>query len=593
VIEALTSPQKVEPFSAEWLERWYDEQGVEEHPVVARPTHGQVLGLLREGVEGKAKFQELLEKRRELIRLMEHDPLRYGWEPDCWKDARALLKERPDLLVMGGNRSAKTEFAAKEAILDMTDHPERIWGFLHSSEDSSKRLQHPRLYRYVPREWRDLGKVGKTVHVVYTEQRGFADNVFILPNGSRGFFFNYKQDPKVLEGYEFDGVWADELIPPEFLVALRYRLITRRGRFLTTFTPVEGYTPTVGDYLAAAKVRKSLRSELLPGENVKGCPAGEMPYIMECVHPKRAIIFFFTEMNRFNPYDEMKRELETESTSKKKMRAYGYPDRAKGNVFPKFGQHNIIAASKVPPAAEGTDYNYADFAWARNWFILWGRVTEYKGKKRVIIWKEWPDFATYGEWAVPSKKPDGDKGPAQRSLGFGFKDYKKLIRSIERRGPKGPAVTIFERRCDPRSGKAEVLSEEGGTCIIDAMREDHCVPQGQDGLASVAAGDGSLVDDLAPMDFVPASGDNINEGVNAINAWLEYDENQPLGPNNEPVLYVSEECRNLIDCLRMWTGADGQKGAAKDPIDVLRYMAVDDIQYCDPNGMVSEGGGSY
>lgn len=563
------------------LKQWYEAQGVEEHPVLALPSEERVRGMLGKGEEGARELKQLLELRAKRIELMNADPLRYGWEPQAWKDARNILKERPDLLVMGGNRSAKTEFAAKEAIDDLVTKPNRIWGFLHSSEDSSKRLQHPRLYRYLPPEWRELGKVGKTTFVCYTEQRGFADNIFILPNGSRGFFFNYKQDPKVLEGYEFDGVWADELIPPEFLVALRYRLITRRGRMLLTFTPVEGYTTTVGDYLAAAKPVEWKPSELLPGENVKGVPAGHMPYVMECVHPKRAVIFFFTEFNRFNPYAEMKRELKTESTSKVKMRAYGYPDRAKGNVFPKFGNHNIVPASKIPK--EGTNYLYADFAWARNWVFLWFRVEEFKGKKRIFVWAEWPDFQTYGEWVVPSKKPDGDRGPAQTPVGYGFAYYKKLIRAIERKA----GVTIYERKCDPRSGKAAALSDEGGTCIMDKMQEDHNREAG-------GGADGDERDeDLGPMDFLPAAGDNITEGVNAINAWLEYDDAKPISMDNEPVLYISEECRNLIDCMRMWTGADGQKGAAKDPIDLLRYAATDDIGFVDLEAMVSVGGGGY
>ena len=39
----------------------------------------------------------------------------------------------------------------------------------------------------------------------------------------------HMQDVRVLEGYEFDGVWCDELVPQEFIDALEYRLVTRRG----------------------------------------------------------------------------------------------------------------------------------------------------------------------------------------------------------------------------------------------------------------------------------------------------------------------------------------------------------------------------
>lgn len=554
------------------LTELYAKLGAKEHPVLALPSEEAVRNLVAQGEAGLTVLKDGLSRRAKLIKLMKDDPLHYGWEPECWRDAREILATRLDLLIMGGNRSAKTEFAAKEAVIDLVNQPNRIWAFFHSSEDSSRRQQHPRLHQYLPQSWRDAGKVGRTTFVCYTEKGGFTDNVFILPNGSRAYFFNYKQDVKVLEGYEFDGVWADELIPPEFVQALRFRLITRMGRLIITFTPVDGYTPTVGDYLAAAKPVKSLPSVLLPGENVKGVPAGEMPYVMECVHPKRAIIFFFTEFNKFNPYAELVKTLETVSTREVKIRAYGYPDRAKGNVFPMFGAHNIIPKSKIPK--EGTNYLYLDFAWGRNWVLLWLRVWEVKGKKRIFVWREWPDFGTYGEWVVPSKKVDGDRGPAQTSLGWGYAHYKKLIRGIE----KEAGALIYERRCDPRSGSAEALTEAGGTCIMDQMREDH--GNGQD-------------DELAPMDILPASGDNITSGVAAINKWLEYDDSKPIDLENEPMLYISEECRNLIDCLRMWTGGDGLKGASKDLIDVLRYAATDDISFMEAGTLGSSGGGSY
>ena len=77
------------------------------------------------------------------------------------------------------------------------------------------------------------------------------------------------------------------------------------------------------------------------------------------------------------------------------------------------------------------------------------------------------------------------------------------------------------------------------------------------------------------MWFAPAAGLRIEEGVGIINDWLSWDRDSPLlALTNEPNLYVSEECRNIIYSLKEWTGADGDKGASKDPIDVLRYLAV-------------------
>ena len=84
-----------------------------------------------------------------------------------------------------------------------------------------------------------------------------------------------------------------------------------------------------------------------------------------------------------------------------------------------------------------------------------------------------------------------------------------------------------------------------------------------------------------PMFFEPAAGLRLEEGIAIINDWLSYDTSQPRSPINQPRLYISEECENLIYAMREWTGADGEKGASKDPIDCLRYLAVMAPEYND------------
>jgi hypothetical protein len=123
----------------------------------------------------------------------------------------------------------------------------------------------------------------------------------------------------------------------------------------------------------------------------------------------------------------------------------------------------------------------------------------------------------------------GIADPAQTPVGFGYKDYKKLIRAIERQ----MGMTVYERRCDPRSGKASTLTEEGGTCIMDSMREDHSL-SGNERAPRIGGSVTLDTEDLSPMDFLPATGDNITEGVNAINGWLEYDDKQEISVENEP-----------------------------------------------------------
>jgi hypothetical protein len=116
---------------------------------------------------------------------------------------------------------------------------------------------------------------------------------------------------------------------------------------IITFTPVTGYTRTVGMYLAGAKVRRSLASPLLPGRNVADVAPGHMPYVMDCAHGDAFVMFFFTEFNLFNPYAELVKKLETATFKEKRMRAYGWVEKAVSGAFPKFreGVHVVKRAT--------------------------------------------------------------------------------------------------------------------------------------------------------------------------------------------------------------------------------------------------------
>ena len=95
------------------------------------------------------------------------------------------------------------------------------------------------------------------------------------------------------------------------------------------------------------------------------------------------------------------------------------------------------------------------------------------------------------------------------------------------------------------------------------------------------------------MYFKPSAGIKIDQGIAIINDWLSYDHGQPLSAINQPRLFISERCQNLIYSIREWTGQDGEKGATKDPIDSLRYLAVMDPVFETPELYKPLGGGSY
>jgi hypothetical protein len=202
-----------------------------------------------------------------------------------------------------------------------------------------------------------------------------------------------------------------------------------------------------------------------------------------------------------------------------------------------------------------------DPAGARNWFMIWARVTP---DNKVYVYREWPDDSE-GEWALPSAEPDGRMGTAQRSgAGRSLIEYKELINSLEKGEP------IWARYIDPRAGGSKTITDDGGVTLIDMLD----------------SGDN-------PMHFEPSAGVRIEQGVALINDGFSYDQTQTLNETNSPTLHISEECRNLIYCISEWTGRDGEKGATKDPVDCLRYLMVMEPIYTGGQKMNFVGGGSY
>ena len=62
---------------------------------------------------------------------------------------------------------------------------------------------------------------------------------------------------------------------------------------------------------------------------------------------------------------------------------------------------------------------------------------------------------------------------------------------------------------------------------------------------------------------------------------------------NEPRLYISEKCGNLIDCMQHISSAAGDKNKFKDFVDVMRYIITHEPSYVDSKTYAAVGGGSY
>lgn len=572
-------------------------------PVLPLPTRAQVLAAAQGG--RLAELETALRNRAEAIALRTSDPLRYGYEPPTFKQARDLVAEFDEILLQGGNREGKTNFAAKFCVETLVNEPGSIVAFFHSSETSSRNQQQPVVFSFLPPEWRAIAQKATRAankkadtYLSYSKGTGFTGNQFILPNGSMALFFNYKQDVGVMEGYAFRLVWFDELVPPAFLDALAFRLDPSvRLVVLTTFTPVRGYTQVVANYIAGGKVVKSLPAGLLAADkvHVPGCAPGHMPYVMRGRRPNSAVLFFHNGSNPFGAGKKVREKLAGATATTIMMRAYGWASKQIAGVFAKFSAevHVIprakwLAMSKGP----GTRYCVTDPRPGANWFIKWYFVTP---EGRSIVYREWPDKARHGEWAIPpTDGSDGKLGRTWRSgpamydgAGRGIIAYKDLILRAEgwrydeeKSAWDDSAAEKIERRLiDPRMGGTEIPSAEEGTSLIALMDEEQ------------RDGRGRLVG--PSMLWEPAPGGDVGAGVEMIASRMDYDDTRPADALNCPAWFVVDDCEQSILAYQEYTNAGGEKDALKDIVDCDRYFVTDDCAYVAPQAMKIRRGGYY
>ena len=89
-----------------------------------------------------------------------------------------------------------------------------------------------------------------------------------------------------------------------------------------------------------------------------------------------------------------------------------------------------------------------------------------------------------------------------------------------------------------------------------------------------------------------ARGPKEEMGLKIIDELLRYDLNKPLAPGfNAPRLYVSKRAAQVIWALSNYTGRGGESGACKDPVDVVRYGALLDLEYVKPGSRQYKKGG--
>lgn len=509
-----------------------------------------------------SEVAELWQKYHEAIENAERDPYRYGFHLPQWEKANELLQSFNELLVSGGNRSSKSQYAATTVVRAAIENPGSVIMCFAQNADVSIRQQQTYIYDALPEEHRRK-VLGAETNISYTRKNGFSKSSLILPNRSHIIFKTYAQflnNDTILEGAELGsrepiwiniGAWCDEyLIGPELLATLRFRLATRNAKLLVTFTPIDGYTEVVRDYLAGAKTIEVKEAELLGGRMV--------PFIQNSKNRNAGIIYFHSKDNPFGGYDRIAQDLKGRPEDEILTRAYGIPTKSISTLFPLFNRElNVVKHDQIPKK-DVTRYMVLDPAGRKNWFMCWIAVD---AQGTYWVYREWPDVQV-GDWA----KWHGGKwigAQGSKGLGYGIKDYVDLMMREEE------GETIFERLIDPRLGAAKYQTQNGASSIIEDLAD-------------------------AGLVFIPAPGLEIEDGIQALQTKMAYDKKRPIDGLNRPHFYVSERCQNIITALSEYTGADGPDEAWKDPVDVVRYAAIAGIDYVDPQKLqTSKPRGGY
>ena len=164
--------------------------------------------------------------------------------------AEALLEESDELLISGGNRSGKTEFAAKYCIKTLMKKKDLRVICFHTTHQSSLQTQQPVIHKYLPVEHRRKIK-SNVASISYSVKNGFTGNAFIYQTAASAASCTTARTEDS-RGPRGGLIWCDELVAA-LTEALRYRW-SPGGKLIVSFTPIEGYSMTVKDMIGGSEV---------------------------------------------------------------------------------------------------------------------------------------------------------------------------------------------------------------------------------------------------------------------------------------------------------------------------------------------------
>lgn len=192
------------------------------------------------------------------------------------------------------------------------------------------------------------------------------------------------------------------------------------------------------------------------------------------------------------------------------------------------------------------------------------------------MFDEVPRIGVMGPWAMRSGRRDGmndgERGEAQDKLNWSLLEYKLMIARAERwkdcteyyagRDPDEVPPPDVLRSWHEANGAEEIIRVrmiDGRACMASkiGMTEDK-----------------TLLDLLneCGMCFQPAPGGKIATSELKLDNALAFALDANGAVLSKPELTFGPRVQNHIWAMKNYTGADGQRGACKEPIDCMRYL---------------------
>jgi hypothetical protein len=594
---------------------------------------------------------KMREQRELRIAREKSDRFRHRCEPEMWKRIDLMMARKRiafpgvqlELLVMGGVRGSKTDFTHSRAVNHFFyTNKAWVWG-LHETQPSSKTIQQARVVEFFPPELNpESGKFkkDKRTRMQYSEGGGFTGDAFTLHwkcqdedgtefDGGGLFDFKfYRSTNSSLQGSELTCAVSDELIPLEMVETVRERLLSRaadtrnpkflarirravkmleagedlpgpllaaiyHGVHLIGFTPKEGYSATVGDFLDGAVttvestthvINPRLRFPTTATETFGNIPVlgisetfttqhadtelikGKwVPRFKQPKKPTRLVAYLHTSDNAHKGnWEGQVQSLKGATEDYIRIIAYGDVSKGWSVRFAKWNDtvHTVTKDWLKDNVKDGTWYHIIDPHGERMWFMLWALVSPtgiiYIVRESPLEGDFVPDVGDPGPWAVTSKGGfrNGDAGDAQQGRGWGLDRYVSEIKRIEAELSEwwGKPINVEERIVDSRGGQDPTIHAGGKSTVFD-----------------------DLVDRNDIEGFMLALGSRLSDGDQKINDCLDHD----LETGRAPRLFVvAEQCPAVVFMFQTYGNPLKPKDeACKEPRDCIAYLVMSNPEY--------------